>query len=569
MAPARSTVNHTSVHGGDFRVGAAVIPACSARSLPTTAHLEPHDMDTGKHPLRTATWLLAIGLAGLALGCGHQARQSGVAGVPADYLPHAAPHPQPSAAYRWIDIIQEIAARRVDRVGARPTVISREMAIAVTAMYDAWAAYDERAVGTRLGGALRRPPGERTEVNKGTAIAYAVFRSLLFVYPEDAEWMTARMRSLGFDPDNGATDDSPAGIGNRAAAALIAFRTRDGSNQAGDEPGSSGKPYSDYTGYQPVNPPDRIVDPDRWQPITFTDAKGAKFTPGFLTPHWHKVTPFALERSDQFRPPGPPKVGSPELKREVDQVLAYNRSLSPVQKAIVEFMRDGPRSTGQSGHWLRFAQDVSRRDRFGLDQDVKLFFSIGNICFDGFISCWETKRFYDSSRPWTLIHHHYHDQEIRGWAGPGKGVVTMRGQDWHPYSPANFITPPFPGFPSGHATVSAASARILELFTGSDRFGAYELRRAGVLTEEGSTLPAMQAVDGKPAAGLPQTRDEVLVLPTFSATAEMAAVSRAMGGYHIPYDNEQGLKVGRVIADYSWPKYRAYFDGTATVAKAP
>ena len=42
-------------------------------------------------------------------------------------------------------------------------------------------------------------------------------------------------------------------------------------------------------------------------------------------------------------------------------------------------MRDGPRSTGQSGHWLRFAQDVSRRDQHDLDQDVKLFFAVANI----------------------------------------------------------------------------------------------------------------------------------------------------------------------------------------------
>ena len=366
-------------------------------------------------PLGFSICVLLVGL----VGCTNSSRQD-AAIIPAGFIPHDEAHPQAHAAYRMINVIQEVAARRVDRVGARPTVISREMAISTTAMYDAWAAYDERAVGTRLGGALRRPAAERTEVNKSTAITYAAFRSLQFLYPEDAEWITAKMRALGFDPDNTATDEStPAGVGNRAAAALIAFRTRDGANQSGDEPGSSGKPYSDYTGYKPVNPPDRIIDPDRWQPIAFSDGKGGKVVPGFLTPHWYKVTPFALERSDQFRPLGPPKVGSDALKKDLDQLLEYNRSLTPEQKSIVEFMRDGPRSTGQSGHWLRFAQDVSRRDRLDLDQEVKLYFSIANICFDGFISCWEAKRVYDSSRPWTLIHHYYHDKEILGWAGPG------------------------------------------------------------------------------------------------------------------------------------------------------
>lgn len=518
--------------------------------------------------LRWTTWALAIGLANLIGGCGDQANRAGApAGIPAGFQLHAAVNLAPSPAYRLIDLIQEVAGRRVGRVGAKPTIISREMAIATTAMYDAWAAYDERAVGTRLGGDLRRPAAERTAANKAIAISYAVYRCLLFIYPEDAEWIATQMRALGHDPDNAASDDSPAGIGNRAAAALIAYRTRDGSNQTGDEPGGNGKPYADFTGYKPVNPPDRIIDPDRWQPIPFSDGKGGTVTPGFLTPHWYKVAPFALERSDQFRPPGPPKVGSPELKRDVDQNLAYNRTLTPEQKAIVEFMRDGPRSTGQSGHWLRFAQDVVRRDRLDLDREVKLYFSIGNICFDGFISCWEAKRTYDSSRPWTLIHHYYRGQQIQGWAGPCKGVVTMRGEEWLPYSPAAFITPPFPGFPSGHATVSGASARILEHFTGSDRFGFYESRRAGVLTEDGCALPLMQAVDGVPALDLPATRNEILLLPTFSSTAEMAAVSRAMGGYHIPYDNHEGLKLGKVIADWSWPRYQAYFDGTATPRK--
>jgi hypothetical protein len=61
-------------------------------------------------------------------------------------------------------------------------------------------------------------------------------------------------------------------------------------------------------------------------------------------------------------------------------------------------------------------------------------------------------------------------------------------------------------------------------------------------------------------------RTATLDLPTFSATAEMAARSRAMGGYHIPIDNDVGLRIGRELATWCWPKYQAYFDGTA---KAP
>jgi hypothetical protein len=261
------------------------------------------------------------------------------------------------------------------------------------------------------------------------------------------------------------------------------------------------------------------------------------------------VKPFVLEKSNQFRPAPPPKTTTDDkfLRQQTEEVLRYNRELTHQEKAIVEFMRDGPRSTGQSGHWLRFAQDVSRRDKHTLDQDVKLYFVIGNVAFDAFISCWETKRYYDSSRPWTLVRHYYRGQKVLGWSGPEGGVREMAAEEWHPYSPYSFITPPFPGYTSGHATVSGACSKILELFTGSDTYGFIERRRHCELTEKiaGDFM--------------------VLDLPTFSATAEMAAKSRALGGYHISIDNDVGLKVGRKIAEWSWPRYQAYFQGTAKV----
>jgi hypothetical protein len=472
-----------------------------------------------------------------------------------------------SGAYRCLNLALEATAREHERHGARPTIGSRNLAICVTAMYDAWAAYDAHAVGTRLAGKLRRPAGERTTANKDKAIGQAVCRVLLDIYAEDAEWIKARVRKEGIDPDDRSTDLSrPQGVGNVAATALLAYRHHDGANQLGDEAGSNGKPYSDWTYYKAVNPPGPgpIIDPDRWQQIPFSDGKGGTITLDFLTPHWYRVKPFALERTDQFRPGPPPKVGSKQLKDEVDECIAFNASLTVEQKAIVEFMRDGPKSTGQSGHWLTFAKAVSRRDKNDTDRDVKLFFAVGNVVCDAFIACWEAKRHYDSSRPWTLVRHCYKGKKVKGWAGPGKGVVDLPAEEWHPYSPFTFVTPPFPGFPSGHSTVSSASARILELFTGSDRFGDTEKRIGGHLTEPGYKCAIIQMKDGKLPKGHEKlTCDVALALPTFSATAKMAGISRVMGGYHIQADNIGGLNLGRKVADFSWPKYQEYFDGTA------
>src|SRR6188472_2140803 len=76
-----------------------------------------------------------------------------------------------SAASEWLDIALEATAREHERIFPRPTVGSRMLLIIVTCMYDAWAAYDDTAVGTRFGGQLRRPKNERTEANKRIAIA--------------------------------------------------------------------------------------------------------------------------------------------------------------------------------------------------------------------------------------------------------------------------------------------------------------------------------------------------------------------------------------------------------------
>lgn len=140
---------------------------------------------------------------------------------------------------------------------------------------------------------------------------------------------------------------------------------------------------------------------------------------------------------------------------------------------------------------------------------------------------------------------YYAGPKLKGWAGPEGGGVEMTAEEWHTYSPYSLITPPFPGYTSGHATVSGACAKMLQLFTGSDRFGFIEKRRHCELTEKNPG------------------HEVELDLPTFSAKAEMAAVWRAMGGYHIPVDNNAGLRVGREIAVWSWPKYQEFFDGTA------
>src|SRR5258708_10788916 len=60
-----------------------------------------------------------------------------------------------------------------------PPAVARALAIVHTCMYDAWAAYDEHAVGPQLQGALHPPAKERTLRNKNQALKLAANRPLV------------------------------------------------------------------------------------------------------------------------------------------------------------------------------------------------------------------------------------------------------------------------------------------------------------------------------------------------------------------------------------------------------
>src|SRR5258708_32490438 len=84
-------------------------------------------------------------------------------------------------------------------------MVARALAIVHTCIYDAWAAYDKRAVGTRFGDELRRPKRERTLANKNEAISFAAYRALADLFALD--------KASVFDPvpcqNSGSTELHP------------------------------------------------------------------------------------------------------------------------------------------------------------------------------------------------------------------------------------------------------------------------------------------------------------------------------------------------------------------------
>lgn len=440
--------------------------------------------------------------------------------------------------YIWGKITLELTANDTERFRPRPTVTSRLLGLTWTAIYDAWSRYDSTARPVYLNQVERRPASEFTEKNKEIAISHAAYHALKEYFFSDSILLDQYMDSLGMNPKNMTLDPTtPEGIGNLAALTVIQLRKSDGSNEEGNMPGSKGK-FSDYTGYKPLNTVDKSVDVMRWQPKYFSDGKGGQFAPDCLTPHWPKVKTLIIDSASQFRSPPPPALGSAQLKNEVKEVVELQAHLTDEQRALVEFMRDGPKSVQQAGHWLIFAQAVSVRDNHTLDQDVKMYFLVEAAAMDAFIACWDTKMFYDYARPYALVHEYYQNEIIDAWSGPEKGLTKIKGNEWRPYSPETFLCPPFPAYVSGHSTVSGACAEILRLYTGNDRFGESVSRVPGEMTE------------------INRLGDTVkLQFPTFTNAADQAGMSRVLGGYHIQADNVEGLRMGRNVGNEVWKKY--------------
>jgi hypothetical protein len=426
-------------------------------------------------------------------------------------------------------------------------MVARGLAVVHTAMYDAWAPYDANAVGTRLGASLRRPADERTDANKTRAVSYAAYRALSDLYPSAEPVFDGLMAQLGYDAGDLSADvASPAGIGNTAAAAIIAFRHHDGSNQLGDlAPGS----YSDYTGYQPVNSPSQVNDPNRWQPLAVPDAQGATVPQRFIAPQWGLVTPFALTSGSQFRPAAVPNLyPSTGYTDQALEIMNYSANLTDEQKTIVEYWADGPGTELPPGHWALFAQRVSKREAYGIDDDVKLFFAMTNALFDASIAVWDCKRVFDYVRPITAIRFLMAGREISAWGGPFKGTQTILGEHWQAYQTGAQPTPAFPEFSSGHSAFSAAAAEVLRAYTGSDAFDASATIKAGTSLVEPGAVPAV---------------DVTLSWATFSEAADQAGMSRRYGGIHFKEGDLQSRAMGRLVGAQAWTKARTYFTGSA------
>jgi hypothetical protein len=370
------------------------------------------------------SFLAAGALLGVALVLGGQAILRPSTDDPG-CRPHASPDGR-SVARQW----NEATLAAIRRDLPAPTVHSRNLFHVSVAMWDAWAAFDDTAVGHVVD-----EPHTAADVDaaRDEAISYAAYRVLEHRYrgsigasdslPEFAELMETRCLPTSFTRTEG---DTPAALGNRIAAAVLADTRDDGANEAGG--------YTPPDGYEAVNLPlvvadsdVAVVDPNRWQPLQLANMISQNGIPvedgvqAFVGPHWGHVDGFALPdpMSDglPMDPGPPPRLGDPatdaaykdaavevirassRLDPDAGEVLDIspgalgNNPLgtndgrghernpatgdpyapSPVDAAdfyrvLAEYWADGPNSETPPGHWNALANTVSD----DLDPDLRI-----------------------------------------------------------------------------------------------------------------------------------------------------------------------------------------------------
>jgi hypothetical protein len=309
-----------------------------------------------------------------------------------------------------------------------PTVHARNLFHTSAAMWDAWAAYDPTAEGHFVKEKLH---ADDVQAAREAAISYAAYRLLLHRYSvasglqETFDELASTMASLCYRIDYTTTEgDSPAALGNRIAAKVIAFGRNDGAHEA--------LRYADPT-FTPANAPlvvaepgTEMRDPNSWQPLALAQsvAQNGLPVPGkvqsFIGPQWGHVAGFALPKSAEGLPldPGPvPKLGDPasdsQFKATAVDLIRYSSRLEPndrakidispgalggnslgtndghghdvnpatgrpyapeivargdYERALAEYWADGPKSETPPGHWNTIANEIS--DAPGLEHRI-------------------------------------------------------------------------------------------------------------------------------------------------------------------------------------------------------
>ena len=225
-----------------------------------------------------------------------------------------------------------------------------------------------------------------------------------------------------------------------------------------------------------------------------------------LLPDWGRNRSLAMPSGGACPLPPPPAYSTDpdsDFFAEAMAVHAATSSLTSEQMTIARFWSDDPMlSPTPPGHWITIARIVLDDQNADAVTRADTLARLGIGMADALIACWHAKFEFDLLRPITYI---------RAQIDPG-------------FTPI-LITPPFPEYPSGHSTLSGASAEVLTALFGTDR----------------AFLDTTHQNDGLPARAF----------ASFREAAEEAGISRLYGGIHFPAAIHRGLDQGRCVAGWT------------------
>jgi PAP2 superfamily len=366
--------------------------------------------------------------------------------------------------------------------GAQPATVhpTRSFAILHAAIYDAVNAID----GTHTPYLVDLSPVSQN-ASQDAAAAAAAHEVLVKLYPNFQALLDAQLQQSLAQIPEGADKAEGISIGQTVADQILALRNDDGS-KAQPIPYIFGNAPGDYQSTPPNFPK---------QPV---------FT------HWSHVTPFALERANQFRPGPPPALTSERYSDAFDEVKALgivnSTAASPDQALTGRFW-----SGAIQNYWNEITQTTALEHNLTTAQSARLFALLNLTLADGVIAFYDAKYTYNVWRPVTAIRA----------ADTDHNPATLVDPNWLPQA-GN--TPPDPSYPGAHAVISAAGARVLMDFFAGDDFDFN-------VTSE--VLPGVERS-----------------FKGFSAAAEEAAVSRIFAGVHFRFDLTSGQRLGRKVARF-------------------
>jgi hypothetical protein len=400
---------------------------------------------------------------------------------------------------------------------------SRAMAIVHIAIFDAIAAISG---GYRTYTGL--PPTRRPQASMDAAIAEAAYETLIAMFPsQTASFQQMLIDDLNEIPNGRAKLDG-IDLGHRTASAILAMRAADGSQHPEPRVGID---------YIPSNMPGFW----RQDPISLI--------PLALGAHWGEVSPFVLQSTSQFRVPPPPAMNDAAYTTAYNEVksLGGDGVNTPTARTAEQtyigtfWAYDGtPSLCAPPRLYNQIAMHIAALKGSNVVQTARLLALINTAMADAGTSSWESKYYYNVWRPIGGIR----ESDVgTGPTGLGDGnAATVGDPTFSPLgAPATNLTgpnftPPFPAYPSGHATFGGALFQMLRNFYGTDNipftFVSDEFNGT-TIDNQGNTRPL-----------IPRS------FATLSQAEEENGQSRIYLGIHWSFDKTEGIVQGRRVADY-------------------